>query len=313
VETILPDLRKLGDALQRRMLLNGKGVLEEFPISRYCACFNAYSPYSSYREVSDDIEKICSSITMRWSEPTLDIYHRLLLIHLMTGFADRPKPIAFPSSIVNLYDIEFRRIIKELEFNPIGFYLFRNELFFKDLGLCRLVLIPVGSQLVEIGSGISRRILFQGGIRQFMKALRFFTFQTIGFKPFLQIHLDARKVEEFTSHQRNLCYLNIAEILKLNRHIKGLFGGSWFYDPQIEKISPRLGYLRTLPIANGAQTFYEGSDQDDVVKALHKSPTRRRYHENGQYRPKKYILVWPRYELISWAEGYQAKAAKSLS
>jgi len=312
VKMILPDLLKKKDALERRLLLSGRTVLEDVPITRYISCLDVNPPYSSYRHVSQDIQKICSHIALRWSKETLDTYHRLLLIHLMTGFAERPKPVAFSSSIVDLYYMEFRRIVRELETKSVGFYLFPNDLFFKDLGLCRLVLIPVGSELIEIDSGISRHILFQGSLTQFLKGLKFFTAKTGGFKPFFQIHLDSRKEDEFNCQQRTLCYLNIAEILKLNGQIKGVFGGSWFYDPQIEKISPRLAYLRRLPLAHGAQTFYFGSDEQALANALHKSPTRRQYYKNGQYLPSNYILVWPRQELLAWAEQYQAMAAKRL-
>jgi len=313
VDTILPDLMKQKDALQRRLLLGGPTVLEDFPLSRYISCLDAHPPYSSYHYLSQDIQGICSSIAMRWSEAILDSYHRLLLIHLMTGFAERSKPIALPSSIVDLYYIEFRRIIKELESNSRGFYLFPNDLFFKDLGLCRLILMPVGSQLIEIESGISRRLLLKGRLRQLLKGLEFFMVKTRGFKPFFQIHLDPRKTTEFNCPERTLCYLKIAEILKLNRHIKGVFGGSWFYDPQIEKISPRLAYLRRLPLAHGAQTFYDGSNEQALADALRKSPTRRHYYENGQYLPSNYILVWPRQGLIDWAAHDHAETAESLS
>ena len=77
-----------------------------------------------------------------------------------------------------------------------------NQSFFKDLALCRLIFIPVGSQAVEAASGISRGLLLKGGLKQFFRGLKFFLLHTKGFKPFFQIHLDSRKGEEFNAWER---------------------------------------------------------------------------------------------------------------
>ena len=305
VETILSDLLQQKDVLQDRLASAGNDLLHHFPIPHYVSCLDAIPPYSAYHYVSPAIQQICSQITEKWNEDTLDTYHRLLFIHLMEGFERRPRPVAFPSSIVKLYELEFTRITKELESNPCGFYLFPNQSFFKDLALCRLIFIPLGSQAVEAASGISRGLLLKGGVKQFFEGLKFFVFHTKGFKPFFQIHLDTRKGKDFNSCERTQCYFRIAELLQMNPQVKGLFGGSWFYDPKVEKISPRLAYLRCYPEAFGAKTFYNGSDEQDVTQALAKSPTRKQYYENGQYLPANYMLVWPRERIINWATYYR--------
>ena len=305
VDTILPDLLQQKVALQNRLSLSAKNLLNQYPISHYVSCLDAIPPYSSYHYVSSDIQQICSQISTGWNEQTLDTYHRLLLIHLIEGFERRPKLVAIPSSIMELYEMEFKRIVKELGSNPCGFYLFPNQSFCKDLALCRLLFVPIGSQAVEAASGISRGLLLKGGLKQFFKGLKFFLLHTKGFKPFFQIHLDSRKGEDFNASERTHCYFRIAELLRMNPQVKGLFGGSWFYDPKIERISPRLAYLRRYPEAFGATTFYNGSNEQDLTHALTKSPTRRQYYEKGQYLPANYILVWPRQNIINWAEQYR--------
>ena len=306
VEAKIPGILNLKEALERRLLTKGKSLLEEFPMTRYMSHLHASAPSGSYHSVSPLIGEMCVSIAKGWGEAALDSYHRLLLVNLLMDLSNRKYPLALPPLIEELYAFEFRRIISELDTNSFGFYLFPNDLFCKDLGLCRLKLVPVGSQLIEIGSGISRQILFKGKMRQFIKGIRFFSFQARGFFPYFQIHLDNRKAAEFNEHERTLCYLNIAEILKLNEYVKGLIGGSWFYDPQLERVSPRLTYLRKLPLDNGGQVFFDGSNMQALENALHKSPTRRKLYESGQYHPANYLMVWPRRELMAWAESYQA-------
>ena len=313
VETILSDLLQQKDVLQNRLSSTANDLLHHFPIAHYVSCLDAIPPYSSYHYVSPAIQQICSQIVENWNEQTLDTYHRLVLIHLMEGFERRPRPVAIPSSIIELYELEFKRIAKEVESNPCGFYLFPNQSFFKDLALCRLIFIPVGSQAVEAVSGISRKLLLKGGAKQLFGGLKFFVFQTKGFKPFFQIHLDTRKGKEFKAWERIHCYFRIAELLQMNPQVKGLFGGSWFYDPKIETISPRLAYLRCYPEAFGAKTFYNGSDEQDLTQALFKSPTRKQYYEDGQYLPANYILVWPRQRILNWAKHYRDTSEKNRS
>jgi hypothetical protein len=96
----------------------------------------------------------------------------------------------------------------------------------------------------------------------------------------------------------------VAEMLERHEEIKGMFGASWFYDPQLENISPRLMYLQKIPLAGGAQMFYMGADR--TGNALAKSKTRLKLYEEGRYRPQEYMLVWPRKELMAWARLFGA-------
>jgi hypothetical protein len=91
----------------------------------------------------------------------------------------------------------------------------------------------------------------------------------------------------------------MAEMLEFNPHIKGVSGGSWFYDPEIENVSPRLAYLRQRPQQRGAYVFYSHVDIDGG--ALSKSQTRRDLYDQGKYLPKAYFIVWPRQKVIAWS------------
>jgi hypothetical protein len=52
----------------------------------------------------------------------------------------------------------------------------------------------------------------------------------------------------------------LASLLEMNPgvkvKVKGVFCSSWWYDPQLEAISPRLKYLSAVPTDNGAQLFF---------------------------------------------------------
>ena len=53
---------------------------------------------------------------------------------------------------------------------------------------------------------------------------------------------------------------------------------------------------------NGGRLFYYGSSEAMIKDALFKSPTRRRLYEEGLYVPRSFIRIWPRNELIEWAD-----------
>ena len=82
-----------------------------------------------------------------------------------------------------------------------------------------------------------------------------------------------------------------------NEDHKGFCGASWFYDPQLENISPRLVYLAADPIAGGAERFHLG--EDHTGSALSKSNTRVKFYDQGKYLPQSYLLVWYRKSMIS--------------
>lgn len=123
-----------------------------------------------------------------------------------------------------------------------------------------------------------------------------------GFAPWYQIHTHTSVIADFNEEGWEQCYRVIAGMLALNPIVKGMFGISWFYDPGLEEISPRLRYLRQTPLSGGARLFYRGGDETENVRnATSKSETRRKLYEAGKYKPVAYAMVWRRADLLRWA------------
>ena len=119
-------------------------------------------------------------------------------------------------------------------------------------------------------------------------------------KSYYYVHTHTPILSNFSEQGWEQSYKQLANMLKENSHIKGVIRSSWFFDPKIKEISPRLAYLRDLPIKNGAKIFAGGPD--DSGNALSKSRSRRELFDSGQYKPMIYLLIWPREALIKWAE-----------
>ena len=103
--------------------------------------------------------------------------------------------------------------------------------------------------------------------------------------PLFRMHLDSRHVEELNLLGRNQCFARIAELLEAMPGVRGLVGTSWFYDPQLERISPHLHYLRKVPMDGGAFLRIDGPGEIHTQRATARSETRRRLYEEGKYSP----------------------------
>ena len=114
-------------------------------------------------------------------------------------------------------------------------------------------------------------------------------------------HLDDRNLKDFNEKGREKSYLRIAELMERRPKVKGVVGTTWYYDPQIMKISPRLAYLQTTLLANGAFAVRHGPGAIHTKRATATSPTRRALVEQGSYVPICYSILWPRVEFLRWA------------
>lgn len=172
--------------------------------------------------------------------------------------------------------------------------------FSKDVSVLALRLWPLGAQVVDPSMGASRRVIFEGGVPTFRRATALM-FQMRGFAPLYEIHTYTRSLHQFTQAGWLECYRLIAQIMAKEPHVKGVFGASWFYDPQLEHVSPRLAYLRTDPIRGGATFVRVRTTEQTIPLALSKSASRKQMFDEGKYVPEQHLMIWPRRELLHWA------------
>ncbi len=285
------------------------GVMDGFFPERFLGELVATCTFDGYRHLPSTFRAACAEIKQKSCLAGMELYNKLVIATLIVNFGHAQK--LFPASVASQYEVEFQRILEQFDTNPSGFYMPENDLFSKDLAICRGKLIPCGAELVDQFSGVPRSIAVRGGMNQLLRALWFFTTRGKGFRPFYEMHMDPRSRRQFTPEGWDRCYLRVADLLEMNAQIKGLFGSSWWYDPKVEEITPNLGFLRRRPLENGACIFRVGSDEAAVGGATSFSRLRRERYERGEYTPTNYLMVWGRDDLLGWAklaraEGLQA-------
>jgi hypothetical protein len=280
----------------------GNRILSDCSIEFYVKDVKSYIDIRNYDYLSPKLVRFLDNILSSFDIHLSALFHKLALSLLMKESVEFLENEFLPDNILYLYQNLLERILRDFSTQSDDFYNHRNDLFLKDLAACSLRLIPVGGSWLTEVSGMGRRFLVGGGARQFVDASLFALFKARGFKPFFQIHMDIRYLEGFSPQGRDQCYLGIAALLKLNPRIKGMYAASWFYDPELESISPNLRYLREEPEQNGARLFRIGTTRTDIELATTKSATRRKLYNEGKYLPTSYLLIWTRKDLLSWAD-----------
>jgi hypothetical protein len=300
------ELIKLSDRIAEEITTSDRTLLSIFPITKYMKYMEQYPRISGYGYVSQEVKDLCKGIVNASGEHMLELYHQLILVNLILVARHKIERKDLTEDIKKLYNSNFGKIMKEIESKShIGSYNYTCDKFRKNLAVCSLRMIPVGAQKIHL-SGISRAFFIRKGFSQFVKGITYALFELGGFWPLYEMHTDSYDAElmgDFNEEGWIKFYRRVSDLLKIQTDVRGIFGCSWFFDPELEKISPRLLYLRKLSIDNGGKLFCLGSDSQSIKDAILKSPTRKRLYAENKYMPTNYLLVWSRKKLISWADG----------
>ena len=195
--------------------------------------------------------------------------------------------------------VQFRRIL-DAQYESDDWLSLESDLFHKDFGIASLRLYAAAAQLVDPACGVPRSVVFRAGILRIPAAVAAIA-SVKGFSPMFQIHTHLRYLDEFNVEGWNECYRACADLYSVHPTSLGMYGGSWFYDPVVSSISPRLSYLSVVPKSGGAH-FLLGARQGHFVDdAISTSPSRRKLFEEGKYNPRSFYMIWGRHDQSAWA------------
>lgn len=225
----------------------------------------------------------------------------LMLARLIARSASRTNR-SIPASIVPEVVEQFGRILRRVTGRSTRDLRLEDDVYLKDLALCRLEALPCAVQIIERGAGIPRRLLVDGGVGQAARLLALAAGNGRAWRPYLEMHLHTPMLRSFSPEGWRKCYLMVADILRAEPEWLGILGGSWFYDPAVEEFSPNLAYLRREPLAGGASFFRRHTTDEDVHNATATPEPRRQAYLDGRYKPSGWSIVWPRGALLAWAD-----------
>jgi hypothetical protein len=280
-------------------------LLERFDPKTCIAAFDTLSDEAGYHNIPDAVTTMWQKISVQFGAEGFDAFQRLTLLHLIGAFSERSAKRRYTDAIRSRFDNSFRRIMGHITDPTFNKYRTPNDILYKDLGLCRQNIFPAGARVVAPDSGFARSLMFRADLGQAARMAKLLL-KTGGNRHWYQVHTHLSELEEFNPEGWKTCCLRLAGMLELNPNIRGMWGGSWFYDPALETVSPRLTYLRKIPQRNGAMLFYSNVEIDGG--ALSKSETRRKAYAAGTYLPKAYVVIWPRQAMLAWARSIHRNA-----
>jgi len=249
-------------------------------------------PWLGYRHIPINVRHALDQTETRYGEAGSSERLRLLLLHYIRQFEVRFASAGLPASFVDQFAAVFERIARQCQEGILGSSL-NNDVFLKDLGVVRLRLIPCVSHLLYLHSGIPRRVVLKHpSILRTMLRMG-------GRQPLVENHVHPLMLDHFTEAGREHCYVLLGELLRLRSDLRGLMGSSWYYDPKLGRISPKLAYLHDVPTKHGAKVVpleREGPDSGALARSSH----RRKLHEAGAYTPHTYLMLWSRDDVLDY-------------
>lgn len=282
-----------------------QSLISEFPVSGIIESFDRLPADSQYTAIPERVAKVWRSMSEQYGPEVVSHYQSVTLLELMKRFQDRARDHRYTKTILKRFANTFERITGHIEDPEFLDYGTVNDLFLKDLSLCRQKMFPAGARIIEEYSGLPRSLAFRAGPMQTLRFLRATILEAGGFKTFYQVHTHLLELDNFNERGWENMFLWLSQMMEINPHIRGVFCASWLYDPALEWVSPHLVYMRESALEKGATLLYASSDPDSG--ALFKSRTRRRLFQEGKYVPKTYYLVSPRPVALKWLRSQRKK------
>jgi len=309
LRSMLDELREL---LEKR--LDGKVHDLSDIRQKYIAFVQIKMPRNTYSLFPNDMECWLSELTRTYSAQVLIDIQQLVLVDLMNSSLRSLDPTSIgkqyrhlemlPPNVIESVKEWFRQLVESM-FAGNYIHGINSDLFRKDLAISALNMWPSRSICHYEMSALPRRFLTTNGIAQLFSASSMLLRKIKNRQFMYEFHMeDRRKNPHFLEAGWREFYLEIAQRLKSETHVSGIFAQSWFWDPVVIKTFPKMTYLRKLPESGGAM-FYLLDKCDDPTHVALQNKKRQRLYEKKLYIPKSYLMVWPREMIIHWANEQQ--------
>lgn len=204
------------------------------------------------------------------------------------------------------------RLLTQLRAPADPDYVFPGDFFVKDLRFVAGLTVPGGAEVLDLRSKPGLRVLLHLLRREPRPAHLRALITGSRVDPWFRIHTEKRYLRHFHEAGWDAFYRRVAGLLLLHPEVHGVVGTAWFFDPQLDVVSPRLRYLRN-PLARGAFLVAGRTTQFDIDSATTNSDARKQLYEQGRYVPVPHTLVWPRQALLRWARGLESNGSSQPS
>ena len=242
-----------------------------------------------------------------------DAMRRALVATWALELPGRAKEAALPGEVTELYPYWLDRMAEFLTTAADSDASYDADHWAKDVRMALVLSVPGAlTQTIDLSSPMGPGQVVRNGREGHGWGQLVHYVRAQGWKkPWLEVHTESRQLADFNEAGWDRAWATAAAICKTRPELAGMIGSSWFYDPPLETISPRLTYLRLNPLKGGAFIIHQGPAPIHSERASASSPTRKALIESGEYTPSSWLVAWPRSTLIPWAE--QRKVALEMA
>lgn len=236
-----------------------------------------------------------------------DDHRRALIAHWALEMPGRIVTADLPQASLELYPEWIQRLA---DFLTTAADPYDRDFWAKDVRISLVLSVPgARTQMIDLSSPMGPGQVLRHAREGWGWSVIPSYIATQSWKPWLEVHTESRELSDFNEAGWDRAWATAAEICKRRPQMAGMLGSSWFYDPPLEQISPRLAYLRVNPLNHGAFLLHQGPGEIHTQRAATSSPTRAALIEKGEYTARSWIVAWPRAALIRWADSRAAVPA----
>ncbi|WP_374597692.1 hypothetical protein [Brevundimonas sp.] len=229
-----------------------------------------------------------------------DDHRRALIAHWALEMPGRIAAADLPEASLELYPEWIGRLA---DFLTAAADPYDRDFWAKDVRISLVLSVPgARTQMIDLSSPLGPGQVLRHAREGWGWSVIPSYVAAQSWKPWLEVHTESRELSDFNEAGWDRAWATAAEICKRRPQMAGMLGSSWFYDPPLEQISPRLAYLRVNPLKHGAFLLHQGPGDIHTQRAATSSPTRAALIEKGEYTARSWIVAWPRAALIRWAD-----------
>ena len=237
-------------------------------------------------------------------------FERTILLRALRMSAARLATYPVDASVRRLYDEEVRAVEAPTPSTLSRFDLSKN-IFVALAKIATLRRFPAGQMTWEV-SGIPRSWLPKIPPASLPRVAQYLL-KLGGLGPAFVPHLNATRKDRAALLERETdrSWYRMAQSMRQQPAIRGLVASSWLHSPDTMRVSPHMtGFSRTL-LDNGALLVrHHRADLDCGV--FYRSPERKKLYDEGQFVPTHGLVIWPRKEMLAWADAHPELADPSL-
>lgn len=286
-------------------------VLSQYPVAHYIRLLQSYPMFIPHKYVDNRVLQLSKKIEKTYSIDLLETYHKLILASLLEKEDEISFPLQLTPTLNRQYDSKALAILTGLikHANNQGLYLYDHEHFIYNLGICKKTTLPFGPFRLNLNR-MKPRFLIGSirklGLRWYKNEGKYLKRICLNRYPFIEMHLDMYDKDMrtyFTPQGWEQLFNEIADIMKINPELRYFISMSWFFDPQLDSISPELNYIRKIAESHGGQVIRFLPGKSAAKNAARFSAKRTRMMKEGVYVPTNYILFCKCDQLLKHAKG----------